>query len=82
MEYGNLGPYLFEIILEEHILAWVVKSINSRPWRNRDEALAFFGSIQERFRTFLYEECYAKVIGEQDTQILETFAGIKGVEFL
>ena len=82
MEYGNLGPYLFEIILEEHILAWVVKSINGRPWRNRDEALAFFGSIQERFRTFLYEECYAKVIGEQDTQILETFAGIKGVEKL
>lgn len=81
-EYNNQGPYLFEIILEEHILAWVVKSINGRPWRNRDEALAFFGSIQDRFRTFLYEECYAKIIGQQDTQILETYAGIKGVEKL
>jgi hypothetical protein len=81
-DYLDKGPYLFGIVLEEHILANIVKSINGRTWNSFDEALAFFGSLQERFRTFLYQECYEKVIGEQDKLYLENFAGKQEVEKL
>ena len=69
------GTFLFNVYLEQHILASVVKAINGRYWRNRDEALAFFDSIQDNLRQFLYQKCFSEIFEEQEEMIRAVYRG-------
>ena len=73
------GTFLFNLYLEQHILANVVKAINGRYWRNVDEALAFFDVIQDKLRQFLYQKCYSDIFDEQDDLIRAAYTGEKTV---
>lgn len=80
--YIDAGSFLFNLYLEQHILARVVKSINGRTWRNLDEALVFFDEIQDELRKLFYDKCYLEIINKQERILLDSVAGIKTVEKL